>query len=56
MKILYDDLSPASQEQLEINGIKTKSYSQKKMISDFRKRTEYVVHVSLFVAFISIFL
>ena len=43
--ITYDDLSEEAKKIMKLNGIKTKTYSQKKLISDFRKRVDYVTHV-----------
>ena len=43
--ITYDDLSDEAKKILINNGVTTKGYSQKKLISDFRKRTDYVTHI-----------
>ena len=43
--ITYEDLSDEAKKILIKNGVTTKSYSQKKLISDFRKRTDYVTHI-----------
>ena len=43
--ITYNDLSESAKVMLRKNGDKTENYSQKKLISDFRKRVDYVTHV-----------
>ena len=43
--ITYADLSDEAKKILKLNGITSECYSQKKLISDFRKRIDYVTHV-----------
>lgn len=41
----YNDLSDEAKRIMKLNGITSESYSQKKLISDFRPRIDYVTHV-----------
>ena len=41
----YTDLSAEAKRIMKLNGVKSKNYSQKKLISDFRPRIDYVTHV-----------
>ena len=41
----YTDLSEEAKRIMKLNGVKSENYSQKKLISDFRPRIDYVTHV-----------